>query len=339
MMVWALSNLCRGKPAPDLSLIAPAMHPLVGLLKKISTAYNGDWANEKWTNIAIDGVWALAHMSNGNSTRIQAVMGTGVLPILMRILRHPRVSTKLLIPTVQCLRNFTAGTDDQTQAIMDAGILKELLRLLKNPSTRREACWLASNIAAGTHSQIDALLKEGGVISTITEYARTGTWLIRKDCIWTLSNVFVTGMDHHTMALVQAESLRPLAEVLSLQNAEAVTLCVALDGIERVLEVSGRYPNLTFEVILDEYGGVEYLENLQEHPSEKVYKQVAKIISMYFSDDAVEEEENLAPETADDGTFEFGAPTPKQLFAGESSAQSSQPVFGFGVEQQVSNQR
>jgi importin subunit alpha-1 len=168
------------------------------------------------------------------------------------------------------------------------------------------------------------------MIEKITSYAMDASWIVKKEAIWTLSNIFVTGTDQHTMALVQFESLQPLAKVLSLENADQKVLCAALDGIERVLEVSERYNNLTFERIFAEYSGIEYLENLQEHPSDEVYNKTIKIIETYFQSEE-QEDENLVPETTDDGTFGFGAPSPKQLFTDEPG----RPAFEFSG--QVSN--
>jgi hypothetical protein len=132
------------------------------------------------------------------------------------------------------------------------------------------------------------------------------------------------------MILVQNEALQPLAEVLALENGDATILCATLDAIERVLDVSDRQ-GLTYGRIFDEYNGIESLESLQEHPSEDVYNKTIKIIETYFNTDE-EEDENLAPETTDNGTFGFGAPSPKQLFAGNAPADTM--TFSFG---QVSN--
>jgi hypothetical protein len=169
------------------------------------------------------------------------------------------------------------------------------------------------------------------VLQKIIEYARNGSWEIKKEALWTLSNCFTTGSDDHAMSLVQNEALQPLAEVLALKNGDATVLCATLDAIERVLEVSDRQ-GLTYGRLFDEYNGIESLENLQEHPSEEVYNKAIKIIENHFNADE-EEDENLAPETTDNGTFGFAAPSPKQLFGGNAPADAMN--FSFG--QEVSN--
>ena len=121
---------------------------------------------------------------------------------------------------------------------------------------------------------------------------------------------------------------RAVAEVLSLTNADATFLCAALDAIERVLEVGGR-TRLDYVRQFDEFNGIDNLENLQEHPSDSVYKRTIKIIECYFGGEEVEDE-NLAPTTTESGTFGFGMSSPKQQFTGDGGPMT----FSFG---EVSN--
>src|SRR5210317_1909290 len=68
-VTWTLSNLCRGKPAPHLDLVAPAIDVLAALLTK-----------EVSTEVLVDAVWALSYLSDGPDERIERVMMTGVTP-------------------------------------------------------------------------------------------------------------------------------------------------------------------------------------------------------------------------------------------------------------------
>jgi importin subunit alpha-1 len=120
-MVWALSNLCRGKPTPELSLLAPAIGPLTELLHK-----------EVSVDVLVDAVWAISYLSDGDNDRIAAVMTTGVAERLVQFLGD-EMSPQMLTPVVRCLGNFATGSDTQTQAVVDAGVLKHFVRLLENP--------------------------------------------------------------------------------------------------------------------------------------------------------------------------------------------------------------
>jgi importin subunit alpha-1 len=123
-MVWCLSNLCRGKPTPELSLVAPAIGPLAELLYK-----------EVSVDVLVDAVWALSYLSDGGNDRIDAVMNTGVATRLIQFLGG-EYAPQLLTPTVRCLGNFATGSDKQTQAVIDAGIFDHFGKLLENPKVR-----------------------------------------------------------------------------------------------------------------------------------------------------------------------------------------------------------
>ena len=62
--------------------------------------------------------------------------------------------------------------------------------------------------------------------------------------------------------------------------------------------------------LVDEAGGMELLEELQQHDSEKVYKKAVAIIEKYFGGEE-DEDENLVPNTtADGGAFSFSKGVP-----------------------------
>jgi hypothetical protein len=155
-------------------------------------------------------------------------------------------------------------------------------------------------------------MKQGGVMRKLVDIALNGLWDARKEALWALSNICTTGSDSHVQSLIGYEGLQPLAEVLSLTNTDATILCASLDAIERVLEVGDR-TRLDYVRQFDEFNGIDYLENLQEHPSNSVYRRTIKIIESYFGGEEVEDE-NLAPTTTESGTFGFGMSSPKQLF-------------------------
>jgi hypothetical protein len=188
---------------------------------------------------------------------------------------------------------------------------------------------LASNITAGTVQQISLLMQQPGVVKQLINNAVEASWETRKEALWALSNICTTGNDNHVQALIQCEGLQPLAEALSLKNADASVLVACLDAIERVLEV-GERNNQEYGRLFDEYNGIDYLENLQEHPSDSVYKKAITIIEGYFGAEE-EEDENLAPTTTDSGTFGFGISSPaKQLFpAAEVSSNPAPMTFQF----------
>src|SRR5690606_4494642 len=74
--VWVLSNLCRGKPQPSLSLLSPALPLLAELIHSADS------------EVVVDATWALSYLSDGDDHRIAAVLAAGVAPRLVALLGH-----------------------------------------------------------------------------------------------------------------------------------------------------------------------------------------------------------------------------------------------------------
>ena len=141
---WTLSNLCRGKPQPELKKVEPALQALAQLIASTDP------------EMSADACWALCYLSDGANDRIQAVIDAGVCKGLVELLNHPSASVQT--PALRCVGNVATGDDAQTQVVIDCGLLPILLSLLRSAkkSVRKEACWTVSNITAGNREQVRA---------------------------------------------------------------------------------------------------------------------------------------------------------------------------------------
>lgn len=113
------------------------------------------------------------------------VIDTEIVPALVRHLNHPILS--VLIPCLRTLGNIVTGNEKQTsvkqislsssqffvifyQLVVNypgfASTILELLNHEKKP-VRREACWVLSNITAGTPANIDVLLRCDGLVKKL----------------------------------------------------------------------------------------------------------------------------------------------------------------------------
>ncbi|XP_019714374.1 importin subunit alpha-4-like [Hippocampus comes] len=61
---------------------------------------------------------------------------------------------------------------------------------------------------------------------------------------------------------------------------------VVLDGLKNILIMAGDEASSIAEII-EECGGLEKIENLQQHENEDIYKLAFEIIDQYFSGDDV----------------------------------------------------
>lgn len=292
--VWTLSNLCRGKPQPDLPYLLPAIPHLVQLLK-------GDIKE-----VQMDAAWALSYLSDGDDVRIQAVMDSGVCSTLVSLLEHK--SASVITPILRTLGNFVSGNDSQTQTVLDCGVLSHIPSLLASPrkNIRKETCWLLSNIAAGTEHQIGAIVgMPTMVLSTVVNFVQTAEWEVRKEATWVLSNIATGGRERHVEALVELGGIDAICSVLDVADMK-ITL-VALDAVEKILEAGLRLGH-SYAELVDEAGGLELIEGLQEHQNEDIYEKAISIIEQFFGIEDELEDENVAP-MVDGNTFTFGVPT------------------------------
>ena len=101
-MVWTLSNFCRGKPQPEMSLVQASLPHLLSI---VQSNPNKD--------IVIDACWAFSYLCDGEDDRIQQVMDIGATKKLVEFLSDS--STALVAPALRTLGNFVSGNDQQTQ--------------------------------------------------------------------------------------------------------------------------------------------------------------------------------------------------------------------------------
>jgi importin subunit alpha-2 len=94
--------------------------------------------------------------------------------------------------------------------VLDAGVLKAVPKLLVHAKkgVRKEACWLLSNVAAGSSAQIETLVKNESLLKQVAEMAVTSDWEVRKECAWTVSNILTMGKTDQAVAMTGMGGLR-----------------------------------------------------------------------------------------------------------------------------------
>ena len=173
---WALSNMCRGRPAPDFEQIKRATVALAKVLKENDSE-----------EIIGDVCWALSYISDGGVEQIPTILQTNVLPRIVELLEHKEMAI-----SVSCLRtigNILTGSDAETQVAIEAGALNAMDRLITNQqkAVRKEVCWSVSNITAGNVQQIQMAL-DIGLIDKLVHILIHDDNDVRKEAIWALSN-------------------------------------------------------------------------------------------------------------------------------------------------------
>jgi importin subunit alpha-1 len=260
--------------------------------------------------ILIDACWAISYLSDGPNDRIQAVIEAGVCSRLVELLNHH--ATTVQTPALRSAGNIVTGDDMQTQTIINCGVLQALYQLLSSPKEgiRKEACWTISNITAGNTTQIQAVI-EAGMIPPLIHILANGDFKTKKEACWAICNATSGGLNRPEQIkyLVSQGCIKPLCDILNSMDNKIIL--VALDGIDNILRVgdmdrSNSEEGLNmYAIMVEECGGLEIIQNIQNHENEEIFKKAYLLIDRYFSDDE-EEDADMVPEMdANTGSFAF----------------------------------
>lgn len=83
--------------------------------------------------------------------------------------------------------------------------------------------------------------------------------------------------------LVQMDVLEPFCNLLDSKDWKAIL--VVLDGLTNILNAAAKIGEIDkVAVKIEEVGGLDKLEALQQHENEEVYRKAVVIIENFFSD-------------------------------------------------------
>uniref|UniRef100_A0A8C4N485 Karyopherin alpha 3 (importin alpha 4) n=1 Tax=Eptatretus burgeri TaxID=7764 RepID=A0A8C4N485_EPTBU len=284
-VTWVIVNLCRNKdPPPPMETIQEILPALCVLIHHTDI------------NILVDTVWALSYLTDGGNDQIQMVIDSGVVPYLVPLLSHQEVKTAAL----RAVGNIVTGSDDQTQVVLNCDALSHFHSLLTHAKEKinKEAVWFLSNITAGNQQQVQAVI-DAGLIPMIIHHLAKGDFGTQKEAAWAISNLTISGRKDQVEYLVREQVVPPFCALLGVKDPQVVQ--VVLDGLNNILKMAGDDAEMVANMI-EECGGLEKIEALQQHENEEIYKLAYEIIDQHFSAD---EESTLLPESSQSGTYTF----------------------------------
>jgi len=288
--VWALSNLCRGKPQPNFAVIASAVPALARLL------HSDD------SEILTDALWAFSYLSDASDEQVESLLGCGFASRVVELLSHS--SHTIQTPALRIVGNIVTGSDKITQSMLNLGILRHLNTLLQSSrkALRKEAAWTVSNITAGNTAQTQSVI-EAQIMPLIVNLLRTGDFDVKKECAWALSNASSHKKDKHIKYLSDIGAISPMCSIMDHSDPKVIT--IGLEFIENVLATGAQAKcGNPYVSIIEECDGLEVIEKLQTHASEAIYERAQKLLENYFDAEDVDENADVGNSQG----FTFAAP-------------------------------
>jgi importin subunit alpha-1 len=223
--------LCRG--TPTLSL--PITLQLLPKLKELITSGEDE--------VQEDALAALSHLSHGEEDqerRLSAFVEAGALPRVVQLLASP--SLEVISSALSIVGNIAMGGDLLTQAVLNEGALHSVLALMSHfrRTVRSEACWVVSQVCAGTPGQIQMVF-ECNLFPALIHQLQQGESDVQREACRALSNTTKGGNARQIYELVRLGVVPPLKH--ALRRFEVVghrrvqgTQAVALEGLENILK-------------------------------------------------------------------------------------------------------
>lgn len=273
-VVWAISNLCRGKsPPPNFDEVKRFLPVLAHML------YNHD------PNILADTCWSLSYLADGPNNKIQAVIDSGVCRRVVELLLHPE--SAIASSALRTVGNIVTGDDVQTQILLQCSVLPSLQLLMRssNDNIAKESTWAVSNITAGNHNQIQQVM-EAGIAPCLIANMCHHDLRVRKEAVWAVTNAASGGTFDHIRFMIKLGCIKPMSDLIAEEDLK--TLDVALNGLDLILKLgkidAERVDDQQnpYALIMEECGGLDKLEALQSHKNHDIYEKSLIILERYF---------------------------------------------------------
>jgi len=121
---------------------------------------------------------------------IQAVLDSGIVPILIQIMQST-TEPHLQLESAWCLANLCSGSSEEASFVVEKGVIPGFIQLLGSPKPDivEQGMWGLGNIAGDSHVFRDIILGYGAVEAVVRALERNQKRSVVTNGVWVLSNL------------------------------------------------------------------------------------------------------------------------------------------------------
>ncbi|KAG8913098.1 hypothetical protein FRC00_003056 [Tulasnella sp. 408] len=184
-----------------------------------------------------------------NDDAVELTTTTGILPRLVEFCTAE--NPDLRCNAIRCIGRFTSSTLASTEAAIEAGYLEALKPCISHPlvKIRENACWAASSVAAGSLSQVHALLKVGLLPILLTVVGdKQEVPGPRKQATWALENLVDMALAHLELvdSLIEGGCVEAFSGAMATHDV--ITQRFAAESLQKLLGRKSRNQDRILEL-------------------------------------------------------------------------------------------
>ena len=241
---WTMSNFCRVKPQTDIKYIKEMIECLTKMLLTSPSCDDDE--------ILLNTVWGFSYLVDcdrdcdvtivtiGNN--IKLMKQYGAFKPLIDCLEHRKYG--VAHGALRTLGHIVSVhvSNEETQDIINMGVCDKLLYILslhndnhKNISLLKEACWMISNIASGTQSQIEKVILSN-IFPKLINILNNSSFSIeiRQEAAWGICNAISVGNRIQIEYLVHRGVITSLVSLLELNDSKLSL--IVMEGLSNILK-------------------------------------------------------------------------------------------------------
>jgi len=248
--VWAISNLCRGRPKPDMRNLRPALPVIANVLKSDDQ------------EVLTDALWCLSYISDGTSDDIQEALNLMISDRLVELMSH--AAPAVITPALRTAANLVTGSDEQTDQFLASKPWEALKMLLSHTKSkiRQESSWMISNICAGTTAQIQQVF-DTGVFDAMLPLIRDQQMAVRKEVAFAMANT--TEHEEVIPQLLTKEILTSVRVLMDTVDDKILQICLTF--LENVLNYLDKLDDEKPWELIHEVGFADAVEAAAHRPT------------------------------------------------------------------------